>query len=180
VQPYLNPQLLKRLTGQTLNPLDVAALLNVFLGNWQPVFNYLDPRARTYAHEVIDIRNIVYHWPGPNDIPLIDACRHLDTMRRLLDLIGASPEARECERLWQKLGCGGIRPGRRGGDVTDAILNELKHGPMCDDCLSDRTGITPRQTINQAARRLERKRRLTRKQDQCPICGKNKFVNRIP
>jgi hypothetical protein len=67
VQSYVDPNLLRRIMGQTLHPLDEAALLKVFLGNWQPVFNYLDPIVRTYAREVLDIRNIADHWSTSND-----------------------------------------------------------------------------------------------------------------
>ena len=74
----------------------------MFLGNWRPVFEHMDELARTYAHEVLDVRNCVAHWSKDEDFPIDDAKRALDTMRRLLKFIGKGPAADESGGLEER------------------------------------------------------------------------------
>lgn len=60
------------------------------------------------------------------------------------------------------------------------ILASLtKHGPLCDDCLSEETRIKPRQTINIACRSMEKEGELLRVKDSCPRCKSIKILNRL-
>ena len=65
--------------------------------------------------------------------------------------------------------------------IKDLILKELKNGnKMCDDCLSDYTGVTPRQSINQSCRDLSKNSEISRSKRNefmCDICKKDKIVN---
>lgn len=80
------------------------------------------------------------------------------------------------------LGRGDTPANCRGSAMShaDAILEYLEAHPggACDDCISRETGIKPRQQVNQLCRRMEGKR-LTRRQDQCPVCGHHKRVNLV-
>lgn len=52
-------------------------------------------------------------------------------------------------------------------------------GPICDDCLSAHTGITPRQTVNLNARRLERRKLAAKREAMlCAYCKEHKVCNR--
>ncbi len=55
-------------------------------------------------------------------------------------------------------------------------LEELPSG-LCDDCLSERSGVRPRQQVNQRARELENEGRIVRQRRSCPSCGRHKIVN---
>jgi len=62
---------------------------------------------------------------------------------------------------------------------TDVILQFLKQNnlALCDDCLSDKTGIKPRQQIYQICSNLGKNQLIKRKPDRCSHCGKEKIVN---
>ena len=55
-----------------------------------------------------------------------------------------------------------------------------KSGPMCDGCLSDATGITPRQTVAVLAMDMERAGHVLRRKTTCPICKRSRNVTGIP
>jgi len=62
----------------------------------------------------------------------------------------------------------------------DAILAFLTSadGPVCDDCLSARTRIMPRQTVNLNCRRMEKASQLVRtKFTSCHYCRTEKICN---
>jgi hypothetical protein len=62
----------------------------------------------------------------------------------------------------------------------DTILAFLASagGPVCDDCLSARTGITPRQTVNLNCRRLEKMNQIARSQIMgCHYCRSEKICS---
>jgi hypothetical protein len=63
----------------------------------------------------------------------------------------------------------------------DLILQFLKHNklPLCDDCLSEKTGIKPRQTIYQLCSRLAKEKSVFRNSSRCSGCGKVKITNSI-
>ena len=52
------------------------------------------------------------------------------------------------------------------------------NGPICDDCLSTRTGITPRQTINLNCNRMAKSNEIARSEMlQCHYCRAPKICN---
>lgn len=64
-------------------------------------------------------------------------------------------------------------------DTILGFLGDAK-GPICDDCLSDRTGITPRQTINMICRRLEKVDQIARDgTGSCHYCHGRKICNSL-
>ena len=66
--------------------------------------------------------------------------------------------------------------GRRRGKIEDTLQ---ERGAVCDDYLSELTGITPRQAVNQLCRHLEEQSRLIRTTNRCPRCQRHKIVNRV-
>ncbi len=64
---------------------------------------------------------------------------------------------------------------------AEVLLQFLKQNGniWCDDCLSDKTGITPRQQINQLGCRLAKTRKLFRNRGRCTGCGKTKITNSL-
>lgn len=62
----------------------------------------------------------------------------------------------------------------------ERVTSELRRtGPLCDDCLSDRSEINPRQAVNQVARTLHREGLVARNQAMCPACRRLKLVNSL-
>ena len=51
---------------------------------------------------------------------------------------------------------------------------------MCDNCLSEATSITPRQTVAALAMDMERAGHVLRKKTTCPQCQRQKTVTGIP
>lgn len=62
-------------------------------------------------------------------------------------------------------------------NISERILFILNEEVMCDDCLSDKSGIRPRQTINKNCRELQKQGFLKRRRSTCPRCRKFKIVN---
>lgn len=63
---------------------------------------------------------------------------------------------------------------------ADRILRVLKEaaGPVCDDCVSERAHVFPRQQVNQLAARLADAGRVVRgKGANCTYCGRDKKVS---
>ena len=63
----------------------------------------------------------------------------------------------------------------------ELLLQFLKQNesPWCDDCLSEKTGIKPRQTIYQLCSRLAKERSIFRNSNRCSGCGRVKITNSI-
>ena len=61
---------------------------------------------------------------------------------------------------------------------NDIIRGWLNKNPesACDDCISEKTGVSPRQQVNQLCRRLAEQTVCTRSKRKCPICSKAKLV----
>jgi len=60
----------------------------------------------------------------------------------------------------------------------ERIYQTLKeNGRLCDDCLSDKAGILPLNSVNQICRRRAKLGHLDRKEQECPGCKKKKIVN---
>ena len=62
----------------------------------------------------------------------------------------------------------------------ELILTHLQENPQgaCDDCISTRLNITPRQQINQICNRLGNQGLIIRQRTKCPRCTINKIVNK--
>ncbi len=64
--------------------------------------------------------------------------------------------------------------------ISSRIVDALKsQGALCDDCLSEATSITPRQSINVNCRSLQSGKLLARPREDCARCGRVKIVNRL-
>ena len=62
----------------------------------------------------------------------------------------------------------------------ERVIKQLRDdGPLCDDCLSGRSGIRPRQSVNQVAHALQQGGLVGRTHSVCPSCGKSKLVNSL-
>jgi hypothetical protein len=62
----------------------------------------------------------------------------------------------------------------------DVILEYLNNNPQkayCDDCLSERLYIKPRQQVNQICRKLAQEKRIHRNKSECSSCANYKLVN---
>ena len=60
----------------------------------------------------------------------------------------------------------------------DQLLASLASGRrLCDDCLSDIAGVTPRQSVYQACTALRDSGLITRMTDACEACNRSKITN---
>lgn len=79
---------------------DAQFLLKAMVGTWQSVFKkVLGPNERSYAGELIDVRN---KWAHQDSFSTDDAYRALDTIGRLLTSVSAT-EAADVDNLKQSL-----------------------------------------------------------------------------
>jgi hypothetical protein len=65
------------------------------------------------------------------------------------------------------------------GYIRRVVTTLRQTGPLCDDCLSTATRITPRQRVAAVAQDLVRAGRLVRKKSTCPECGRPKRISGI-
>lgn len=49
----------------------------------------------------------------------------------------------------------------------------------CDDCLSAKLDIKPRQQVNKICNKLKKQGLLKREVKQCSSCSKDKFINKM-
>src|SRR5688572_17934882 len=62
--------------------------------------------------------------------------------------------------------------------IRERILTALRSSDrLCDDCLSEVTGIRPRQAVNAEGRRLKSSQVLSRAIEACAGCRRIKLVN---
>ena len=62
----------------------------------------------------------------------------------------------------------------------DRILAALRSTDrLCDDCLSEVTGITPRQAVNADCRRMSAGKTIARSTEDCARCRRVKIVNQL-
>jgi hypothetical protein len=54
---------------------------------------------------------------------------------------------------------------------------EIYRDGICDDCLSDVTGVRPRQQVNSICRSLVHSKKLIRKKAECQVCRRVKLIN---
>src|SRR5438093_703745 len=65
---------------------------------------------------------------------------------------------------------------------SDTILEFLENnrpGRFCDDCISTKAGVKPRQQVNQICNRLSTRGTLVRGEGSCTTCGGSKVTNGI-
>src|SRR5437016_2706720 len=62
--------------------------------------------------------------------------------------------------------------------TRDRLLETLREseGGLCDDCLSERSGVVPRQRVYMLANELSKAGRTSRSKVTCSSCGRLKFV----
>jgi hypothetical protein len=76
---------------------DIAGLLKTILDQWDESFRSHLPRAaRSYVHELLDIRN---RWAHEEEFSSVEVNRALDTMRQLAAAMGV-PETSELRRTF--------------------------------------------------------------------------------
>lgn len=64
--------------------------------------------------------------------------------------------------------------------IREKILEALQRNDrLCDDCLSEATGVTPRQAINSECRSLASSKVLARRTEDCPRCRRAKTINTL-
>jgi len=65
--------------------------------------------------------------------------------------------------------------------IQDRILMALRATDrLCDDCLSEVTGVTPRQSINAECRLLSSRKLISRTTEDCARCRRIKIINHLP
>ena len=65
-------------------------------------------------------------------------------------------------------------------NIRSRILGALQNSnALCDDCLSEVTAVTPRQSININCRAMESSKLLARMRETCLRCSRVKIVNRL-
>jgi hypothetical protein len=97
LKPYLAAYVAthSRVSGRTSERGDIAALLRTIVKEWDTVFSRQLPRAaRSYVHELIDVRN---RWAHEADFSQADLARALDTINQLAIAIGA-PTAAQAQK----------------------------------------------------------------------------------
>lgn len=63
---------------------------------------------------------------------------------------------------------------------ADIIMNFLKkQACVCDDCLSERCKIFPRQQVNSITRMLSVQNKVEKQKGTCVFCSKDKLVSKI-
>lgn len=65
------------------------------------------------------------------------------------------------------------------GGLVITLLKSLPGGRCCDDCLSRKTGIRPRQEVSRLCRALVAEGRLVRKRGKCPLGNHTKVLNTL-
>lgn len=63
-------------------------------------------------------------------------------------------------------------------DQVRGLIERLSPEPICDDCVSERLGLSVRQHANHKTRELAGRRGFERRKDACAICGATKLVIR--
>ena len=62
-------------------------------------------------------------------------------------------------------------------DVRD-LVEKMKPAAVCDDCITDRLGLSVRQHANHKTRELADAPEFVRSQNYCAVCGLVKLVIR--
>jgi hypothetical protein len=61
-------------------------------------------------------------------------------------------------------------------DDVGSLVRRLRPHAICDDCITERLGLTVRQHANHKTRKLARDPQFDRRRDRCSICGADKLV----
>jgi len=61
----------------------------------------------------------------------------------------------------------------------ERVLESLQFAELCDDCLSDSSGVRPRQAVYALCRTLSEKKSIYRHRGKCDHCRKLKLVSRV-
>jgi hypothetical protein len=134
--------------SQTGRGDDIQALLRSMLNSWDAVFRqHLPSVARSYVHELIDIRN---RWAHEEPFSRVEADRAEDTARRLADLIGA-PNARVDQAVRaavSKKAPVRSAPRKSQRDVMQDIYNA--HGPDVDRVVREYASAERRGEVDRA------------------------------
>jgi ribosomal protein L37E len=64
-------------------------------------------------------------------------------------------------------------------DEVRALIERLSPDPICDDCVTERLGLSVRQHANHETRELAGTRGFERRKDRCSMCGSEKKVIRF-
>lgn len=99
--PYVEKHMRARY-DEAVGPLDVQALLNTLLDNWNDLFRH-DAKlrqARSFVYLARDARNAVAHFVGKMEAR--EALRHLDAMWELLTAVGASSQESALAALYDE------------------------------------------------------------------------------
>ena len=80
--------------ADTMNGLDIYALLKTLLDNWGDLFRHDEQlrKARSFISHAMDARNTVAHFSG--DLSSREALRYLDALREVAASIDAAPQVR--------------------------------------------------------------------------------------
>ena len=63
---------------------------------------------------------------------------------------------------------------------SDRIINFLKkESCICDDCLSEKCKVFPRQQVNSVTRMLSIQNKIQKQTGTCVFCSKDKLVSKI-
>ena len=63
-------------------------------------------------------------------------------------------------------------------DRVRGLIERLSPEPICDDCITDRLGLSVRQHANHKTRELAGTQGFERRKEACSICGQDKIVIR--
>ena len=63
-------------------------------------------------------------------------------------------------------------------DDVSKFVSRLSPEPVCDDCITDRLGLSIRQHANRKTRELAGTTGFERRKDACSLCGSEKIVIR--
>lgn len=63
-------------------------------------------------------------------------------------------------------------------DEVRALIERLAPAPVCDDCITERLGLSVRQHANHKTRELAGSHGFERRRDACALCGATKIVIR--
>ena len=127
-QQSLPPNSPDRVRAAGVGEWDTAALLSIMLGNWQYCFSRtLGKAERSYVHELIDVRN---EWAHQRSFSIDDTNRAIDTIKRLLEAMGAPQatlvDAQMQEVLRQRFD--EMRRREQKASTTSAIASEARAG----------------------------------------------------
>lgn len=155
--------------GPTDAPADTYALLKTMIDHWHTIFEPAFPREarhrlRSFLTLALDGRNMVAHAA---EAPAPDAAlRCLDACHQLLLAVQAPPAELAALRALHAAELAAAAPApathaparpvpRSAGTIEARLLDHIaRHPDQDDDQIARQLGISPRQAVNQAARRL--------------------------